>query len=139
MWGTGGGFRGEVCRRGGRAVGVQHASERIIVNKFIAYCGLDCGTCEARVATERDDEALKEQVAKKWSELNGVEITPAMIHCDGCRVEGRKTPYCGSLCPIRQCALQKKVETCGEMSGCGKVGAIWKNNAAARRNLESGR
>ena len=112
------------------------------MKKFIAYCGLDCETCEARLATVRDDEGLRRKVAREWSEMNGVEITPAMINCDGCRVEGRKTPYCESLCPIRQCALQKKVETCGEcaeMAGCGKVGMILGNNEAARRNLESGR
>ena len=108
------------------------------MKETIAYCGLDCGTCEARIATANDDGALRAKVAKEWSELNGVEITPEMINCDGCRVEGRKTVYCESLCPIRQCALGRGVETCGacgEVSGCGKVGAILGNNEAARRNL----
>jgi hypothetical protein len=112
------------------------------MNQFIAYCGLDCEACEARLATARDDDALRREVAKKWSGWNGVEIPPEAINCDGCRVEGRKTPYCESLCPIRQCAMGKKVETCGacgEMAGCGKVGTILGNNPEARRNLESGR
>ena len=105
---------------------------------FVAYCGLDCETCEARIATVNDDEALRRKVAKLWSELNGVEITPEMIHCAGCRVDGVKTPYCDALCPIRQCALGKRVETCGdcaEMETCEKVGAILGNNADARRRL----
>ena len=94
---------------------------------YIAYCGLDCETCEARIATIHNDDALREKVARLWSELNGVEITPEMIDCVGCRIDGVKTPYCDSLCPIRQCAMGKQMETCGscrEMERCEKLGAI---------------
>ena len=105
---------------------------------FIAYCGLDCETCEARLATVHDDNVLREKVAKLWSELNGVEITPDMINCAGCRVDGVKTPYCDTLCPIRQCAMGKGYETCGdcvEVRTCEKAGMILGNNEDARRNL----
>ena len=108
------------------------------MNRFIAYCGLDCARCEARIATLRNDDALRRKVAAEWSELNGVEITPEMIHCVGCRVDGVKTPYCEALCPIRQCALGRKVGTCGdcgELDACEKVGMIFRNNAEARKNL----
>ena len=81
------------------------------MKELIAYCGLDCESCEARIATARNDNALREKVAALWSELNGVEITSEMINCVGCRIDGAKTPYCESLCPIRQCALGKKLET----------------------------
>ncbi len=113
-----------------------------MMNAYIAYCGLDCESCEARLATVRQDEALRQKVAREWSELNGVEITPEMIHCTGCRVPGVKTPYCDSLCPIRQCAMGRQVETCGscpEMKACEKLGAITGNNPDALRRLESGR
>ena len=106
---------------------------------LIAYCGLDCEACEARLATIRNDETLRQKVAALWSELNGVEITPEMIHCVGCRVDGVKTPYCDFLCPIRQCALNRGVETCGscaEMDRCERLGMIVKNNADALRNLK---
>ena len=105
---------------------------------FIAYCGLDCETCEARLATVHDDNVLREKVAKLWSELNGVEITPDMINCAGCRIDGMKTPYCDTLCPIRQCAMGKGYETCGdcgEVRTCEKAGMILGNNKDARRNL----
>lgn len=42
-------------------------------------------------------------------------ILPEHINCQGCRVDGVKTVFCDSLCPIPQCALQKGVTTCG---GC---------------------
>ena len=108
------------------------------MNEYIAYCGLDCETCEARIATIHNDDALREKVAGLWSELNGVEITPEMINCVGCRIDGVKTPYCDSLCPIRQCALKKSVETCADcadVNACAKVAMILENNEEARRNL----
>ena len=107
---------------------------------FIAYCGLDCEKCEARLATVNDDNELRSKVAREWSELNSVEITPEMINCSGCRIDGVKTPYCDSLCPIRQCAREKQMETCGgclEMKSCEKVGAIIGNNSDARGRLEN--
>ena len=85
------------------------------MKEFIAYCGLNCETCEARMATMNNDDTLRKKVAKLWSELNGVEITPEMINCVGCRIDGVKTPYCESLCPIRRCASSKMVETCGRL------------------------
>ena len=109
---------------------------------YIAYCGLDCESCEARLATINDDDALRNRVAREWSELNGVEITPEMINCTGCRIDGVKTPFCDSLCPIRQCALGKAVETCGnciEMNTCEKLKMITGNNAEALERLKGDR
>ena len=108
------------------------------MNEYIAYCGLNCEACEARLATVNNDDALRQRVAREWSELNGVEITAEMINCVGCRIDGVKTPYCESLCPIRQCALERKVSTCGtcaEVRTCEKVGMILENNEEARRSL----
>ncbi len=105
---------------------------------LIAYCGLDCGKCEARKATVNNDGELRKKTAELWSSLNGVTITPEMINCGGCRTEGVKTPYCESLCPIRQCAMKKGVETCGdcgEAAFCETLQKVTGNNAGARRNL----
>jgi len=110
------------------------------MNQYIACCGLDCETCEARLATVNNDDALRAKVAKLWSDLNGVEITPEMINCVGCRINGVKTPYCESLCPIRQCALGRGVETCGncsEMESCEKLGAITEHNSDALNRLKT--
>ena len=109
------------------------------MNEFTAYCGLDCETCEARIATVRDDDGMRAAVARKWSELNSVQITPDMINCSGCRFPGKKTPYCESLCPIRQCAMARQLATCGscpEMDSCDKLGQITANNADALDRLK---
>ena len=37
------------------------------MNKKIAYCGLNCQTCDAYLATIHNDQKLKEATAKKWA------------------------------------------------------------------------
>lgn len=110
------------------------------MKEFIAYCGLDCEICEARIATIKDDNELRRKIAKNWSELNRVDITPEMINCSGCRLDGVKTPFCESLCPIRSCAIQKGYETCGscgDMATCEKINMIIGTNEEALRNLKT--
>ena len=109
------------------------------MNNHIAYCGLNCRTCQAHIATVNDDDAMRAEVAREWSRLNGVEITPAMINCMGCRTDGVKTPYCLSMCPIRLCASEKGYETCADCAAvavCDKVGMVIGNNAEALSNLK---
>ncbi|MDD3221401.1 MAG: DUF3795 domain-containing protein [Clostridia bacterium] len=109
---------------------------------LIAYCGLDCEKCDARIATLNDDNKLREKTAKLWSELNGAEITAEMINCVGCRVDGVKTPFCNAMCPIRKCAAGKKVSTCGdcdEMDKCETLGMVTSNNEQALENLKNRR
>ena len=108
------------------------------MNKYIAYCGLDCETCDARIATINNDDELRKKVAAEWSKLNGVEITPEMINCVGCRVDGVKTPYCESMCPIRLCAMGKQMKTCGscpEIKNCQKIEMVIGNNTDAYNRL----
>ena len=96
-------------------------------NQLIGCCGLDCEACNARIATVTNDSALWEKPAALWTELNGVPITPEMIHCTGCRVEGPKTPFCDKLCPVHNCVREKGLETCadcGQLDGCQTLGRI---------------
>ena len=108
------------------------------MNDFIAYCGLDCEKCEARIATINNDDALRQKVAKEWSVMNEVEITSEMINCTGCRVPGVKFPFCESMCPIKICSSEKKYETCAdcsEVASCEKAAMVLGNNMEARENL----
>ena len=109
-------------------------------DRLIACCGLDCGRCEARLATVNDDDGLRRKVAKEWSELNNVEITPEMINCDGCRMDGRRTPFCESMCPIRVCVTSKGYGTCSEcpeMESCDKLRMITSTNKEALGRLRA--
>ena len=106
---------------------------------LIAYCGLDCEKCEARIATINNDDLLRKKVAKLWSKLNGIEITKEMINCEGCRVNGVKTPFCDSLCEIRKCAMNNKYNTCGDcdnLDNCNKIKMIMEHNDEAYNNLK---
>lgn len=108
------------------------------MNLFIACCGLDCETCEARIATINNDYAMREEVARKWSEMNNsLEITAATINCTGCRTEGVKFGYC-SMCEIRACAVGKGFETCGQcacLDTCPTVASVLEHAPDARKNL----
>ena len=108
------------------------------MKEMIAFCGLDCEKCEARIATINNDNGLRKKVAEKWSQMNNMEILPEYINCMGCRGEGPKTYYCTELCEIRKCAMGKKHETCGhcaEMNSCKVIGAILEHSESAKENL----
>ena len=109
--------------------------------QLIACCGLDCESCEARIATVTNDDELREKTAQKWSEMNNAkEITAATINCMGCRTEGVKFSYCSDYCEIRKCVNAKGFNTCGdckEMDTCQIVGALFQNAPHAKQNLLS--
>ncbi|MBP5212405.1 MAG: DUF3795 domain-containing protein [Pyramidobacter sp.] len=109
------------------------------MRKMIAYCGLDCGKCDAYLATVSDDQALREKTAKAWSEMNKADIRPEYINCLGCRADGVKFVYCEQMCEIRQCALKKGVETCGacaELEKCPTVAMVVSKSEEALNNLK---
>ena len=117
----------------------RHAKEEEVLNRFIACCGLNCETCDARIATVTDDDALRQRTAALWSALNGVPITPEMIRCDGCRLNGAKTPFCDALCPIRRCVREKALDTCADcsqMDDCAVLGQITAANQPAADRLK---
>jgi hypothetical protein len=81
-------------------------------NKILAYCGIDCGACPAYVATQNDDDALRAETARKWTELYKAERRVEDVNCDGCPGDsGRLFVYCGA-CEVRRCAREKQVATC---------------------------
>ncbi len=107
-------------------------------NQLIGCCGLDCEKCDARIATITDDNALREQTATLWSKLNGVTITPEMINCVGCRIEGVKTLFCDKLCPVHNCVRKNGLDTCADcsqMDGCQTLGSIAANSPFVLDNL----
>ncbi len=109
------------------------------LNQLIGCCGLDCGKCDARIATLTNDNALREKTAALWTKLNGVAITPEMINCTGCRMDGAKTPFCDLLCPVHNCVRGKGLGTCvdcGQMDGCPTLGQIAANSPFVLENLK---
>ncbi len=111
------------------------------MKQLIACCGLDCESCDARIATVGNDPELREKTARKWSEMNNApEITADTIHCMGCRADGVKFAYCSDYCEIRKCVVEKGLDTCGdckEMDTCRIVGAVFEHAPGAKENLQA--
>ncbi|MDD5090230.1 MAG: DUF3795 domain-containing protein [Candidatus Wallbacteria bacterium] len=74
-----------------------------------SYCGLECETCEAFLATKKNDNTLRSETANKWSAQFHADIRPEHINCKG---NGRKFSHWNE-CKIRQCNQSKKLENCG--------------------------
>lgn len=110
------------------------------MEKLISCCGLNCATCDARIATIKNDDELRKATAEKWSvAFNASGLTYEMINCTGCREEGVKFNHC-SQCEIRNCVKAKGFNTCAdcpELDSCSLVAAIHKHVPEALVNLKS--
>jgi hypothetical protein len=105
---------------------------------MIGYCGLDCEQCEAFIATQRNDDALRAQVADQWSRSYGAPILPEHINCTGCQSTGVKTLYCDQMCEIRKCAMKKPISTCADCDDypCTVLDAMLQIAPQARMRLD---
>ena len=109
------------------------------MKKLIACCGLNCETCDARIATVKNSDELRRATAETWSKMfNAPGITFESINCTGCRMEGAKFSHC-SECQVRSCVQKKGYETCGdcaEMENCAIVAPVHKYVPEAVKNLK---
>lgn len=107
---------------------------------FIGFCGMDCESCKARLASVNSDDRLREETAREWSKIYGSpEIVPETICCCGCRKEGVKFYFCGQLCEIRKCAIAKGFETCAdcpELGSCRMIAEFHQHSPELKKNLE---
>jgi hypothetical protein len=105
---------------------------------LIACCGINCESCDARVATLANNPDLREETAEKWREMyQSPDITAEMINCTGCRIDGAKFGQC-ELCEIRNCVKDKGVDTCGacpEMNTCPTIAPVFQHVPDAKENL----
>ena len=110
------------------------------MEKLIACCGLNCATCDARIATVKIDDELRKVTAEKWKQMYGAaELTPEMINCTGCREPGVKFSHCNE-CEIRNCVKAKGYDTCGEckeLETCTIVAGVHKFVPDALMNLKN--
>ena len=116
--------------------------EEILNNKdkMIGYCGINCEKCEARIATIKDDDKMREEVSRKWCELFHTDmITPDIINCTGCKGDGVKYIFCNQMCKIKPCVTKKGYESCAEclnMDICEILVEEIGNNEDAKNNLK---
>jgi hypothetical protein len=110
------------------------------MEKLISCCGLNCATCDARIATINNNNELRKTTADKWKVMfNAPGLSYEMINCTGCREEGVKFSHCNE-CEIRNCAKAKGYSTCGEcgeLETCSIIASIHKFVPEALANLRS--
>ena len=92
-----------------------------MTEKLIAACGLNCKECGAYIALHNNDEELRIKTSKEWTKAFGHNFAPEDINCVGCCIEdGIHGGYCHA-CPLRSCAMNKKVlncYVCSEFQNC---------------------
>jgi hypothetical protein len=106
--------------------------------KIVAYCGIGCSECPTYIATQKNDDKMREETAKKWSEMFHSGIKPGDINCDGCTSSSSKLfDYCGK-CDIRKCGKEKGVKNCAYCAEypCEKLSAFLKNVPEAKAVLD---
>ena len=107
--------------------------------QMTAYCGLNCTECPTYLATQKDDDKLRDKVAKQWSKQFKVQFKPSDMNCDGCKTEnGRLFGFC-KACEVRQCSREKGVETCAhcEDYGCETITKFFEWVPAAKEQLDA--
>jgi hypothetical protein len=106
---------------------------------MIGCCGLNCTRCGAYIATQTDDDAKREEVARDWTRKHGHPFTADQINCDGCQADGRAPEWTARLCPIRTCCREKSIATCAacDQYPCEHTLSIFEVAPEARVNLEA--
>jgi len=108
--------------------------------KIQAYCGLDCGECEAYIATQHNDRVGLEKIAEKWTKEYGAKaISADMCICDGCSSGKRTSTAHAGTCGIRLCASSRGVQTCAHCQdyGCETLKGFWAFAPVLKDKLEA--
>jgi hypothetical protein len=84
----------------------------IPMQEIIAYCGLVCSNCPTFIATQNDDDSVREKTAALLSDKYGLNFKPEEINCDGCLSKGKRLiGYCNT-CEVRKCTITKSAKNC---------------------------
>jgi hypothetical protein len=95
----------------------------------LGYCGTDCGeTCSIYRAVH-NGEVLPEETLRRWREdakkfWNIEKLEAEQLNCKGCRADNKGAFFVFTLCPIRACARERGVQSCGycpEMKTCQRL------------------
>ncbi len=107
------------------------------MENLVAYCGIDCAKCPAYLAFIANDDKLREQTAKQWSEMFKYDFKKEDINCEGCTKGKIHVVYCDSMCTIRKCAMSKNIESCAFCADypCKMLSDFIKDNSEAKENL----
>ena len=80
------------------------------MRESLCYCGHDCSRCVTRLATERDDDALRLQAQTFYRESFGLDIPLEAIRCRGGRLDD--VFFLCRECPFAQCCRSRGHVSC---------------------------
>jgi hypothetical protein len=108
------------------------------MDEMIAFCGLNCKTCGAFLATRDNDDQKRAKVAQLWSKEFKTDINPEDINCEGCLAEGENLFNYTKVCEIRKCGKEKGVVNCAHCRdfACEKLEQFFKMAPYAKKQLE---
>jgi hypothetical protein len=108
---------------------------------MIGYCGIIRSDCPVLVATQKNDDSERKRVAELFTRQYGKGYKSQDINCDGCLSDGpRILSYC-SICEIRKCGREKKVENCGLCADypCERLSKLFAEYSKAKETLDEAR
>lgn len=74
------------------------------------YCGHDCSRCVTYIATQTDDDSLREQSQSFYKEQFRIDIPLGKFKCCGGRTDN-VFELCQD-CPFRKCCLERNISSC---------------------------
>ena len=104
---------------------------------MISFCGINCGECDAFIATKENSDEKRAEVAQLWSKKFNSDIKPEAINCVGCGSEnGPVFGYC-EICNIRKCGKEKGIPNCAYCADyvCKSLEGIFKLLPECKDNL----
>jgi hypothetical protein len=95
------------------------------MNRIIAMCGLVCDDCMAFIATQKDDDGMRQKVVEAWS-TEDERLKLEDVDCDGCTKGKRLHSFC-AVCDVRLCGLQRNIENCAYCNEfpCDNLEKLW--------------
>jgi len=120
------------------------AAKTAVRPEDFSYCGIDCGTCDVFKATVHGDADALKRAHQRWTKTAqqhwGMStLDPAILKCTGCRTEGENIFKGCRHCPIRRCAKDRRLASCGlcpEWTECKRLSGLLADEPQARRHLE---
>ncbi|MGQ9705747.1 MAG: DUF3795 domain-containing protein [bacterium] len=106
--------------------------------RIVSYCGIMCSQCPAYIATQKNDDNMRQEMAEKWSKMYDAEIKPEYVNCDGCSSESDLRIDYTNECAIRLCGIEKGVSNCAccDDYACDKLKPIFDSYPTSKSTLD---
>ena len=108
------------------------------MDKMIAFCGINCSSCPAFIATQKDDDDERRKVAELWSKAYDANLKPEDINCNGCISKSEPFFSHCQVCEIRKCGQERNLKNCAfcEDYACEKLNRLLEMVPEAKNMLE---